>query len=254
MPTATIDRQGLTSVVRPVLATPVSVRFRDQATGQWLHGLSEPKIDPNHFRVHLDVRAYAPCKYQGTRRHGAVRFFRQRGGKVIGWPVAVDDGSCCDVCGTPRELVAVREGPANLCTNVFAKWVQAGILGSTQTITDVGGTGRSVTKTVDGGTATITGCAGTGGTAATVADTNLQTQTETTTSVTVNAVSGTGSSGTFTVTYTVTATADRAYQEVGLKITTTTTAWVFLITHDTFTTLNVSNTGTLATTYTFTNS
>lgn len=221
------DRSGLTSIVAPPLEAPAYVRFQDIKTGEWIEGRSEPKIDPNHFRIYLDVRAYAPC-----------RFVAHRG----------------RTCGCKKKLVGHRYGPANLCTNVFANLVQAAIMGQTTSITDTGGSGRSVTKTVDGGVATRTGAAGTGGTAATVADTALQTETETTSSVTINAVSGSGSSGTFTVTYTVTAGADRIYQEVGLRMTTTSSGWVFCITHDTFTALNVSNTGTLAVTYTFTNS
>lgn len=221
------DVQGLTSVVAPPLIAPAHVRFRDVKTGEWIEGISEPKIDPNHWRIDLHVRAYAPCRREAHRGHS---------------------------CGCKKKLTGERSGPANLCTNVFANWVRAGILGTTTTITDTGGTGRSVTKTVDGGVTTLTMSAGTGTTAATVADTNMQTQTETQTGVTVNAVSGSGSSGTFTVTATITATADRAYAEVGIKITTTTSSWVFLITHDSFSTLNVSSTGTLAVTYTFTNS
>ena len=227
MRTASVDRGELTSS-SPPLEAPVYVRFRNLATGEWIEGLSEPKIDPNHFRIHLDIRAYAPCR------------FPQHRGRV---------------CGCKKRLEGIRSGPANLCTNVFANLVRCGLLGTTTTVTDTGSTGRSVTKTLDGGGGNVlTGCAGTGGTTATVADVNMQTQTETQTSVTVNTVSGSGATGTFTVTFTITATADRAYQEVGIKTTTTTTAWVFLLTHDTFSTLNVSNTGTLAVTYTFTNS
>ena len=164
----------------------------------------------------VKVVGYAPCRY--TKHHGHA-------------------------CGCKKKILGIRELPVNLCTNVFAKFVQAAIMGQTTTITDTGGSGRSVTKTVDGGVATRTGAAGTSGTAATVADTALGAETETTTSVTINAVTGSGSSGTFTTTYTVTATAIRAYAEVGLRMTTTTTAWVFLITRDTFSVLNVSDTG-----------
>jgi len=224
-----VNFAGLTSMGAAPLVAPVRVRFKDVQSGQWMEGLSEPKIDPNHWRIHLKVQAFAPCRFEAHRG-------RQ--------------------CGCKKKLTGVREGPANLNTNVFANWVRAGILGTTTTITDTGGSGRSVTKTVDGGVvaASTLICAGTGATVAAVADTNMQTQTESVANPTVNAVAGSGSSGTFTVTGTVTATADRAYAECGIKITTTTTAWVFLICHDSFSVLNVSNTGTLAITYTFTNS
>lgn len=187
-------------------------------------GVMHPKID---------ITAYAPCRFENHRSLALQGIH----------------------CKCKKVIIGKRQGIANLCTNVFANLIRAGLLGTTTTITDTGGSGRSVTKTLDGGGGNVlTGCAGTGATAATVADTNMQTQTETQTSVTVNTVSGSGSSGTFTVTFTITATADRAYTEVGLKTTTTSSAWVFLLCRDTFSTLNVSNTGTLAVTYTFTNS
>jgi|ERR1043166_744112 hypothetical protein len=222
-----VDYAGLTTeMVAPVVA-PARVGFRDVTTGQWIEGLSEPKIDPNHWRIDLNVHAYDPCRH---KRHWGRE------------------------CGCKKKLVGMREGPANLCTNVFANLVRVGLMGTNTTVTDATGTGRALTKTLDGGVNSMLGCAGTGGTAATVADTNMQTQTETQSSVTVNTVSGSGASGTFTVTFTITATADRAYTEVGLKAITTTTSWNFLLTHDSFSVLNVSNSGTLATTYTFTNS
>jgi len=157
-------------------------------------------------------------------------------------------------CKCKKKMLGVREGTTNLLTNVFANFFRAAILGTTTTIPDTSNTGRSITKTVDGGIASLAMHAGTTATAATVADYKLGTTTENQVSVTVNAVSGTGSSGTFTVTATITAGADRAYVECGLYIVTTTTGWIFCIAHDTFAALNVSNTGTLAVTYTFTNS
>jgi len=222
-----IDYGGLTSRLATPLARPARVRFRDVATGQWLEGVSEPKINPNYFRMDLCVKAFAPCRHKSH------------------WGT---------VCGCKKRLEGMRTGPTNLLTNVFGKFTQAGMFGATQTITDTSSTGRSVTKTLDGGVATVTGWAGTGATAATVADTNSQTSTETTTSVTVNAISGSGSSGSYTITFTITATADRSYTECGLKSTTTSTSWIFLMARDTFTALSVSNSGTLAVTYTVTNS
>jgi hypothetical protein len=224
-----IDYGGLTSRLATPLARPARVRFRDVATGQWLEGVSEPKIDINDFRIDLTVKAFDPCRFKSH------------------WGRA---------CGCQKRLIGVREGPANLLTNVLANLIRAGILGTTTTITDTGGTGRSVTKTLDGGavSASTLICAGTGGTSATVADTNMQTQTESQANPTINTVSGSGASGTFTVVGTITATADRAYSECGIKIQTTTTSWVFLIAHDSFSVLNVSSSGTLQITYTFTNS
>jgi hypothetical protein len=222
-----VDYAGLTSEVAPPLVAPARVRFRDVKTGRWIEGCSEPKIDPNHFRIDLNVRAYDPCRHKAH------------------WGQA---------CGCKKKLVGLREGPANLCTNVFANLVRVALMGTATTVTDVLGTGRAITATMNGGVASMLGCAGTGVTAATVADTNMQTQTETQASVTVNTVSGAGATGTFTVTFTITATADRAYTEVGLKnVTTTSPFWSFLLTHDSFSVLNVSSSGTLATTYTFQN-
>jgi hypothetical protein len=223
-----IDYNGLTTLVASPVVSPAHVRFQDPTTGQWITGISEPKIDPNYFRMDLNVKAYAPCH---NRRH-----HRPEG------------------CDCPKTLTGIREGPCNLAVNNFAKLVQAAIMGQTTSITDTTSNSRSVTKTVDGGVNTRTGHAGTGATAATVADIAMQTSTENVTAVTINAVTGSGSSGTFTVTYTIVAGAARAYTEVGLVMTTTTTSWLFLITRDTFSVLNVSSGGSLAVTYTFTNS
>jgi hypothetical protein len=224
-----IDWNGLTSQVAPPKVEPARVRFRDAQTGQWLFGISEPKIDPGIMRIDLELRAYEPC---ATKAH-----WRRRGG-----------------CPCAKRLVGMREGPANLLTNVFAMLTQVGVFGQTTTVTDTGGTGRSVTAVVlGGGMASKNGHAGTGVTAAAVQDTNMQTTTENV-AATVGAVSGTGASATYTITYTVTAGAPRAYTEVGVIVTTTTNSWAFLVAHDSFSALNVSLGGTLATTYTITNS
>lgn len=218
-----IDRQPLTN--KNPLVESVVVRFRDKKTGKWIEGVSEPKIDPNHFRIWLSIKAYEPC-----------RFVHHRGRE----------------CGCKKKLTGVREGPANLLTNGFAALVQANILNNAPSnqIKDTGGTLRSITANT--ATSSLTGQAGTTGTAAAVTDNVLGAVTETATP-TVNANPNTGTtSGTFTVTFTITAGADRAYAEVGLIVTKAT--FIFLLCHDTFTALNVSNTGTLAVTYTFTNS
>lgn len=135
----------------------------------------------------------------------------------------------------------------DLATKQFAQVVMALVFASTQTIADTSASTHSVANNT--ATSAVTVLAGTTGTAATVLDTALGAQTETGTT-TVNAYSGSGSSGTFTITSTVTATADRAYQEVGLRITIG--GNLYLLCHDTFSTVNVSNTGTLAVTYTIT--
>jgi len=150
-------------------------------------------------------------------------------------------------------LTGERDGPANLLTNQFAAFVQQQILNTdcANNPKDTSNTSRNTST----GTATssLTGRAGTNATTAAVTDYALGTETETQASVTVNANPTTGTtSGTFTVTFTITASADRAYTEVGLTIVKET--WTFLLCHDVFTALNVSNTGTLAVTYTFTNS
>jgi hypothetical protein len=222
-----VDYAGLTSSSLPMVA-PALLGFKDPQ-GHWILGQTEPKIDPNHFRVELHVRAYAPCRDRA--HHGTA-------------------------CSCTKELTGIREGPTNLLTNVFGNLVKAGILGTTTSITDTGTTARSVTNTMSGGINAAQNliCAGTGVTTATVADINLQTQTEQVVAGAPSAISGAGATGTFTLAGTVVATADRAYTECGIKVTTTTNSWVFLIAHDSFSALNVSNTGTLAVTYSFNNS
>lgn len=134
-----------------------------------------------------------------------------------------------------------------LATQQFAQLVQLNILDTAETIKDTGGTTHSEAVNTAATAPTIS--AGTTGTAATVTDNALGAETETV-AATINAYSGSGSSGSFTVTGTITATAARAYQEVGLKVTVN--SHVYLICHDTFSTLNVSSGGTLAVSYTLT--
>jgi hypothetical protein len=149
-------------------------------------------------------------------------------------------------CDCPKVLVSSYQNDADLTTAQFAQFVMCNILASAQTIKAEDAT----TASYGGATpATITAPtieAGTSGTAAATADYVLGTATGETVAATVNAYSA----GSFTLTGTITATANRAYQEVGLRITTG--GKNFLICHDTFTTQNVSNTGTLAVTYTMT--
>jgi hypothetical protein len=150
-------------------------------------------------------------------------------------------------------LTGYRDGPANLLTNQFAAFVQQQMLNTDATNNPKDTTGTQRNTSTGTATSALTGRAGTNASAAAVTDFVLGTETETQASVTVNANPTTGTtSGTFTVTYTITAGADRVYTEVGLTIVKET--WTFLLCHDVFAALNVSNTGTLACTYTFTNS
>lgn len=195
-----------------IIESPAYTKFYDK-NGNLIEGISEPKIDPNHFRIWLEVIA------------------RDKYGKITG----------------------IRQGPANLLTNAFAAFVQAQILNQAPANTVKDTTNNARTITANTTMSALTGAAGTNNTTAAVTDYQLGTETETQATVTVNANPTTGTTqGSFTVTYTITAGADRAYVEVGLKITKQT--WVFLITHDVFSVLNVSNGGTLAVTYTFNNS
>lgn len=148
-------------------------------------------------------------------------------------------------------LTGVREGPTNLLTNQFPAFVQSFLLATTPN-TNPKRVSDGAATAISGANSAPTGRAGTNATAAAVTDFKLGTETETA-AATVNANPTTGTtSGTFTITYTVTAGADRAYTEVGVTITNNTN--LYLLCHDVFTALNVSNTGTLAVTYTWTNS
>ena len=191
------------------------------------------KLGTGPLQAKIRVVAYAPCRLAAHRQRARL------------------DKTDCDC--KDRKVIGVREGMANLCTNVFASFVQANILNQApaNNQSDTGGSSRAITANT--AMSSLTGEAGTSATTAAVTDTKLGTATESQASVTVNAnpTSGT-TSGTFTVTFTITAGADRAYAEVGLYVTKQT--FVFCITRDTFSVLNVSNTGTLAVTYTFTNS
>lgn len=142
-----------------------------------------------------------------------------------------------------RHLEGVREKKKDLATKQFAMLIQLNILNTGETIRDTSNATHAESANTACTVPTIS--AGTSGTAAAFADFALGTETETV-GAAVNSISGSA----FTVTGTVTAGANRAYQEVGLKVTCNT--HIYLICHDTFSTLNVSNGGTLAVTYTIT--
>lgn len=140
-----------------------------------------------------------------------------------------------------------------LATQAFAQFSQANLLATAESILDTGNTSRSISANTSTGTVRIV--AGTGSTAAAVTDYALQTPTSGASgyvAATINAYSGSGTSGAFTVTGTITNTSGSTitYSEVGVTIVAST--YTFLLTHDVFTGLAVSNNGTLATTYTLT--
>ena len=142
---------------------------------------------------------------------------------------------------------AVREGPSNMTLKQFAQFVQANILNTAETITDTGGTGRSISANTS--SATINIVAGTNTTAATFTDNKLGSQSAGSSgsqAATVNAISGQS----FTVTATITNSSGLSinYAEVGIQNTAAT--FVFQLCHDVFTAVTVSNNGTLAVTYT----
>lgn len=168
------------------------------------------------------------------KRAGQVPF--QGGLRITGLEIVARDQDGNETGRITRDALATKQ---------FAQLVQLNILDTAETVTDTTGTGNALT--VNNAATAPTIAAGTGTTAATVTDHVLQTQTETV-AATINAYSGSGSSGNFTVTGTITAGANRAYAEVGLLVTVNTKT--YLICHDSFSTLNVSSSGTLSVTYT----
>lgn len=153
-------------------------------------------------------------------------------------------------------ITGVYENPYDLGTKAFAQLIQNNILDTAESITDTTNTSRSLT--VNSAATVPMIVAGTGTTAAAFTDYALSSIASGGTyggsnssgnqAATVNAIS----SNTFTVTATITNTSGStiAYSEVGMAVTVAT--YTFLIAHDVFTALNVSNNGTLAVTYTLT--
>lgn len=114
-----------------------------------------------------------------------------------------------------------------------AEWYQVNVCAASQTITDTGGTGRSVSPGATPSSFSIAG--GTGSTAATASDYALGTPvsgSSGTATATVAAYSGSGSSGTFKVTATITNTSGSTidYQEFGITVSDGT--YTYLLTHD----------------------
>jgi hypothetical protein len=158
-------------------------------------------------------------------------------------------------------VVGTYHNESDLITQQWAQFVILQILNqtSTLTVTDTTNTGRSIVGTPATITAlTIVG--GTGTTAASVTDYVIQTAASTTgttstVAATVNwATESSGTSGTFTVTGTFTNSSGSTINYSELCLYVTNAAHTFAITHDVFTAVPVSNTGTLAITYTITNS
>jgi len=175
--------------------------------------------DGRGLNLHLPSR-------HGDRRVG-VKFYvkvvaKDRNGRVTG--VRYHDGSCI----------------------ALAQLMQTNIFDTAETIKDTGGTNRSIS--VNQACTSPYIVAGTG-TSAAFSDNALGSQSTGTSgyaTVTVNAVS----SNAFTVTANIVngSGSTITYSEVGMTVVNST--YTFLIAHDTFTGLPVSNGGTLAVTYT----
>lgn len=165
-------------------------------------------------------------------------------------------------CGVKVEIVA-RDAQGNitgryenahdLATLQMAQLVQNNILATAEAVTDTGNASRSLSA--NSATSVPRIVAGIGATAAAYNDYALQTPTAGTSgyvAATINAASGSGTSCSFTVTGTITNTSGSSvsYGEVGITIVCAT--YTFLLCHDVFSALPVSNNGTLAVTYTLT--
>lgn len=166
------------------------------------------------------------------------------------------------LCNCPLNNVRRTENPWDQGVKALLQLMNANIFGSaagTQTITDIGNTGRAVT--INQATTAMTLVAGTSGTAPAFTDYKIgapanpqSTASYNTTTITVNAISN-GPPGTETITGTITNTSggNLTYAEVGIQVTNST--WIFLVAHDTVnsgTGFVVSQNGTLALTYTAT--
>lgn len=154
------------------------------------------------------------------------------------------------------KLTGVYKNALDLGTKALAQLIQNNIFDTAETVTDTSNTGRALT--VNSACTVPMVVAGTGTTAAAFADYALTTiatggtyggsNSSGNQAATINAIS----SNTFTVTATITNTSGSTitYAEVGMACTSAT--FTFLLAHDVFTGLAVSNNGTLAVTYTLT--
>jgi hypothetical protein len=194
-----------------------------------------------------------------------IRFKDSNGKLIEGISENITRYSCIDLKIEARDaegnLTAVREGPANMTLKQFAQLCQSDLLNTAESVTDVTNSSQSVTAGQALTTAT-TPCivAGTNASSATFTDYKLGNIAGTAgystpggsgnIAGTVNAVAGQS----FTVTGTITNTSGSSitYAEVGIAVSATISAAThsFLICHDNFTGVVVSNNGTLAVTYT----
>ena len=129
----------------------------------------------------------------------------------------------------------------------IAQFIQANLYATAESIKDTGNSTRAIAANTSTGTVQIV--AGTGTSGPTFADIALGSQTAGTSgyiAATVNALSGSS----FTLTGTITNTSGGTvnYSEIGITIVAG--GWTFLLAHDVFTALPVSQNGTLGTTYT----
>jgi hypothetical protein len=161
-----------------------------------------------------------------------------------------------DTEGNPLlgEITGTFQDKYDLGTVAFAKFIQTNLLATAETITDTANTTHAISANTAATAPLIV--AGTTTTAAASNDYKLGGQSSGgsgSVAATVNAWTTTSStSGNFTVTGTITNTSGGtiAYGEVGIQITASSVA--FILAHDAFAALNVSNNGTLAVTYTIT--
>lgn len=181
------------------------------------------------------------------------------------WKLHVEARNPCSIHGIVDScaecLVGVYDSP-DLATKQFAQWVQVAMLNTAQTITNTSGTGIAVTAGSISKTPLVV--AGTGAGTAAVTDTALFTigtggsytaaAGSGSVAASINAYSGSGTSGSFTITGTITNSSGGTlnYTEVGVSVTDSAVVNAYLVAHDTFSTLAVSNNGTLSVTYTAT--
>ncbi len=146
---------------------------------------------------------------------------------------------------------------ADLMTQQWAQFAYTQVFGTSGSIITI--TGATVSVPVWSTLTALTICAGTGTNAAQVSDTKMQTLSGTLAGTCPGTLSAfpptqSGTSGSFTVTGTITNTSGSSitYSEIGLQMTLGANS--YLLTHDVFTGVVVSYTGTLSISYTVTNS
>jgi hypothetical protein len=187
--------------------------------------------------ITLDVKVYAPCK------------------KHV--------GKSTQFCGCKPQITAIGHKEHDLKTSQYARLEMAGVFASTQTsaVKDVDGDLKTVAAGFTASAPTI--CTGTGSTTPDVDDYAIETPVTDTPAgtgkiaATVGSYSGGTTTGAFTITGTITngSAADITYKEIGVEVTIAT--FVYLVLHDLVngaTGYLVSIGGTMACTYTITNS